>query len=314
MKKVISAIIVLSMLLFVGTPARAFEWKSLPVQSMKQGSGTFWCWAATNLAILNRYDIYPGVTTQVGVWDDPPDWLGLGQCVVANTLHTDPDLLDDEDAPNCCLGWTEGKGVTDPDLFDFEYCAHGFNNIYHELLFEHYGLDATYYSNSISKAALKSQVFTNERPVVALWKCDDGGHNVTITGVVVDSGTVIDVEWMNSNTACQSAPGGSPGDYWVSTWDDFSDSGVGSTDHEWVGTTTIDENPPNRVKLRYSWNDVGDLGDRYHSNSYIEVGPEYNITVEMLDVEFVADNYIKFKPGTHIEISPWGKEFHAFLD
>ena len=40
--------------------------------------------------------------------------------------------------------------------FDNEYCNHDFNPVFYELVFEHYGLDATYYTDPISKTALKS--------------------------------------------------------------------------------------------------------------------------------------------------------------
>ncbi len=217
MKRIIFQIIVAATLF---TPCHGYATVyQLPVQPEPANISSYWCYAAGILAILNRYNIYPGVTTETGSSDK-------GQCLIANKVYNNKKMKYD-----CCV-------IDDPDQ-----CFSATSTDVYNIFNSDYGLSVSQES-SLTWSSLVDKVGTNKIPIMAVResKNSDWEHTWIIVGLDT---TTTRVKVMDTSI----------GEYIEMSYASL----VEDTNYVWRRSYIPYDAPPADVTLRYvllqsSWN------------------------------------------------------------
>jgi hypothetical protein len=211
-----------------------------PVQRVIQETNT--CWAATSLALINRYNIWP---FEGGASDNS------GLCAIIDWA---------KDYDDCCSSW-------DP-MPDHCHATAQYDGP-HDVL-EHWGISSTYRDRALTEAECKTEI-ANGRPVIVQWNWvgTNNGHSILVTG---DNEYTNPPEYllMYMNPASSSLTGG----YWTRDYDWVVDNDGDAQHHSWEATVEADENPSSEVWLRHT--KVGDdyvyetSGDMYSFDFLID--------------------------------------------
>ncbi len=227
---------------FVLTPLKT-EAIDLPVQITQQ-SEPDWCWAAASVSVLNRYLKYPGVDIELN-----PNG-NKGQCLLANKSRL-VNIIDCCSYPTLCT-----------------YVVPSLQEIATILTNAPYQANVTAYSRTLTNAELASRINTNKRPVLA------GLRNINDPTGVKHMVAIIGLDSTGTNALIMD-----PGRLIVDFYETFPLDNLRTgnlKNWQWFETITIDSNPPDDVKFRYSYIDKDSVfrapGDFY-------VGPDYNVSL-----------------------------------